>query len=658
VSKPYKLVFVFLFALFSFCQFVMAEEQEIRIKLIEIKANNKIDRMTILAKLSLKEGDLFSPERIQEDIKNLYQMGFFDQVSVESEGLEGGIALFFIVHEKPFLVEIVYEGNENMDKDRLDEAVHMRTEIFLDVKKVKRSVKQIKEAYEGDAFYNTSVVPVIQHLSNNQAVVTFLIEEGEQVFIRKIEVEGNQVFKDKEIRKQMETDTYFWLTSWVTESGRYRKEQLSFDRERIKDLYLNNGYLNIDVGAPKATLSEDKEWFDITIPIIEGDQFVIGEIGYEGEAVFDASVLSSITKSKTGDIFNRGKLRQDIGGITEHYGEIGYIDTNIVPDLRPNVEEKKVDIIFRVSEGDPVKIREVHIAGNNKTRDKVIRREIRVNEQETINTKAIRRSFQRLNNLNYFENINLIPKRLSPGWVDLDVEVKEKPTGTFSVGGGFSSVDKFVATVDMTMGNFLGKGQLLKLKAEVGGRRNTYSFTFREPYLFDYDVSGTLNIFNQVRDFGVYDEKRKGGGVVIGKSYGEHVKSSVSYTLETLEVTNLDKASDINGDIIIDPLVPMRVIEQEALGKTLTSSIGFSISRDTRDFFFDPKEGSRHSLSLQYAGTFLGGDNAYYKVIADSRRFFPLLWEHVFSLHGRFGWTDGIDGKDPPYWRAFFCGRH
>lgn len=636
--------------------------------------------MTIRSNLSLQEGDVFSPERVQNDVRSLYRMGFFEEVDVDSEGFEGGIALSFNVREKPLLSDVIFEGNDNLEKDRLNEALQIRTKSFLETQNIKRYVKQIEAAYEAEAYYNATVIPIVQRLSDNQAILTFLIEEGDQVYIRDITITGNSVFESKEIRKQMETDTYFWMSSWITESGRYKKEQLSFDRERIKDLYLDKGYFNIEVGEPEVTLNKSKEWFDITLSVTEGDQFTIGIIDYQGAVVFDSEALSALTQSKTEAIFNRSKIRKDIAAITEHYGQKGYIYTNVVPDLRPNPGNRTLDITFHVIEGNPVKVREILISGNNKTRDKVIRREIRVHEQELVNTKALRRSFQRLNNLNYFESIDLVPKRVAPGWVDLEVEVKEKPTGTFSVGGGYSSQDKFIATFDITMGNFLGKGQLLKFKVQTGGRRDTYTLTFKEPYLFDKNLSGTTNLFNQTRFFGVYDEKRTGGDFILGRAFGEYMRGSVSYTIETLEVTNLDRqsvlidpnncrvpsdpntcATTLDENIgtpatIFDRRVPQRVIEQAALGNTLTSSLGFSLSRDTRDFFFDPKEGGRNSISFEYAGTFLGGENDYYKVIADSSRFFPMWWEHVFSLRGRFGFAEGIGTKNLPVGERFFVG--
>ncbi|NKE70996.1 outer membrane protein assembly factor BamA [Candidatus Manganitrophus noduliformans] len=657
---PVSLLLIFILTGFSSPGFT--EDNEIRIKLIEVAGNRKIDTAMILSKISLKEGDLFSPEQIREDIKTLYRMGYFDRVEVESEGFEGGVALTFRVHEKPFLVDVVYEGNENIDKDKLKEKVPVKTDTFLDMEEISSYVDKIKKVYEADAYYSAEVTPVIQLISEDQAVLTFLIKEGERAYVRRVRMAGNKAFTDKELKKQIETSKYFWLTSWLTESGRYKEETVQADLDRLREHYLNHGYLEVQVAAPKVELSEDKEWFDITIPIVEGDQFRIRDIRYEGNELFETGRLVNLTKSKEGEIFNRGQIRQDIMSMVDLYGERGYIFANVVPQLSPNIEDKTVDVSFQVTEDDPVKVREIHITGNDKTRDKVIRREIRVNEQELINTRLLRRSFQRLNNLNFFENIEIVPEQVEPGWVDLEVKVQEKPTGTFSIGGGYSSVDRFIAMTEVTQGNLFGRGQLLRAKAELGGRRTTYSLTFREPYLFDSNISGTTDLFNSVRDFSSYQEKRVGGDIVLGRSFGEYVNGSVSYTLETLNIFDLrrvpevDAAGNPTGGTVPDRDIPEQVVRQAELGKTLTSALGFSLSRDTRDFIFDPTSGSRNSISLEYAGTFLGGDNDYYKVIFDSSRFFPLWREHVLSVHGRVGYAVGIGDKELPVGERFYVG--
>ncbi|MFY9270212.1 MAG: outer membrane protein assembly factor BamA [Candidatus Manganitrophaceae bacterium] len=646
---PVALLLAFLSLVASSLGF--AADKPIQIKLIEVKGNKRIDSVTILSKMSLKEGDLFSPDRVREEVKAVYRMGYFDQVEVETEGLEGGLAVTFVVREKPFLVDVVYEGNQQFDKEKLKEKVPIKLGTFLDVEEVHAYVEKIKKLYEGDGYYNADVTPVTQRIGEDQAVLTFLIREGEKAYVRTIRMEGNKAFTEKELKKQIEISPYFWLTSWLTESGRYKEEALQADLEKLREFYLNHGYLQMQITEPKVELSEDKKWFAITFPIVEGEQFRIREIRYEGNTLFGTERLAAVTKSKGGELFNRGRIRQDIASMVDLYGERGYIFANVVPQLNPRFEERVVDVAFQVSEDAEIKVREIHIAGNDKTRDKVIRREIRVNEQEVVNTKLLRRSFQRLNNLNFFENVEIVPQQVEPGWVDLDVQVKEKPTGTFSIGGGYSSVDRLIAMIDITQGNLFGRGQLLRGKVESGKRRKTYTLTFREPYLFDTNISGTTNLFNTVRNFNSYKEKRIGADLILGRFFGEYVSASVSYTLETLNIFDLRR---VNG--AVDPNIPLRVRRQAERGRTLTSALGFSLARDTRDFAFDPRQGGRNSISLEYAGTFLGGDNDYYKVILDSSRFFPLWRDHVLSIHGRFGYAAGIGDKELPIGERFFVG--
>ncbi len=609
-----------------------AEEGLVRVKRVEVRGTRRINAETLLARLATREGDIFSLDPVRQDIETLYQTGYFDQVSAESEGALGGVAISFIVQERAFLVEVIYEGNSEISRERLNEQLAIKTQRFLSPRDLQASVKKIKTLYEGEAFYHTEVTPVIQPRSEGQAAVTFTLREGQRTHIRSIAFEGNAAFPSRILRKQMETSEYSWLTSWLTESGRYKKEGFDTDVEKVMAWYLNHGFLNAKVGPLRLGLSEDQEWFDITLPISEGSPFKIGKVEVAGNTntLLPRADLLALIQSQEGAPVNREQIRQDVARLTDAYGQRGYLFASASPQVTPTSDDPQaVDVTFQITEKEPVSVREIRISGNHTTRDKVIRRELRVNEQERVDTRALQRSFQRLHNLNFFENIETIPEPVSPGWIDLSVVVKEKSTGTFSVGGGYASPDGAVFTVDTTMGNFMGRGQLLRLKADTGSRRKTYSITFKEPYFLDANLSATVDLFNTTRAFtNSYTEKRIGGGLSFGRAFSEDVSASLSYTLVTLDIRDVaDNAP--------------RLIRDQA-GKTLTSSVGGSLSRDTRDFIFDPKSGSRNTISLEYAGTFLGGDNDYYKAVLDSSRFFPLWRNHVFSLHARLGYADAL----------------
>jgi outer membrane protein insertion porin family len=617
-----------------------------------MKGNRKIDAKTLLSQLDIKEGDSFSPEAIQKEIKKFYQLGYFDQIEVQSDPFEGGIALIFLFDEKPVLTSLSFEGNEAIRSESISEKLSLKTLDFVDQAAIHQEVEKIVRLYEKEAYYQAEVVPVLDHLSKEKATLTFMIREGKKAHIRHIQFSGASAFKEEELAKAIQTKEYFWLTSWFTESGRYQKDQIEEDRDRLRDFYLDNGYLLVQVQKPQITPSEEKKTFDITFPVVEGDRLSIAEVSYSGNQLFDNAKLATVTKSRVGAFFSKKQVQEDIRQITDLYGEQGHLFANVSPQVLPNTENKKVDLAYQISEGTPYRIREINIEGNDKTRDKVIRREMRQNEQEQINTVLLRRSYQRIHNLNFFENIDIVPKKVSDEEVDLNVSVTEKSTGSFIAGAGYSSVDRLVGQLEINNGNLFGKGQLLRVRSELGERRTTYSMTFREPYLLDSTFSGTVDLFNQVRTFNAfndfrenqYQEKRVGGSLIVGKSFGEYFHASVSHTRENLLLF------DVGAN------APALIQDQARLGETQTHALGFSMTRDTRDFIFDPKQGAKNTLSLEHAGTFLGGDNDYYKVTVDSGRFFPSILTHVVSLHGHVGFADGVEGKTLPVGERFFVG--
>jgi len=617
-----------------------AEEKSIKIKLIDVKGNRRIDTAAIMAKIKSKENDLFLPDRLREDLRSIYQMGYFDQVDIQTEGFEGGVKVTFIVTEKPFVSEIIFDGNKDIKTDDLKEKLTIKPQSFLDPQQVKEQAERLRAFYQGKGYYAAHIIPVIKKVTEDRATVIFFIQEGEKAKIREIRFEGNKAFSAKEIRKNLISQEYSWWSSWFTSTGFYKEEDTSNDVERIKELYLDHGYLQVQVGNPKLTLSNDKKWFEITYTIIEGVPFTVKKIEIQGNTIFPKDEIRSVLKTKENELFRRNILRQDLAAITDLYGDKGYIYANVIPQFSPNQETRTVNLLLEINEDNKIFVRQINISGNDKTRDKVIRREIKVDEQEVMNTKALRRSFERLRNLNFFENVEIVPEPIDKEHVDLNVRVKEKSTGSFSVGGGYSSQDRFVGLFELSQGNFLGRGELLRAKVELGSRRTTYSLTFKEPYILDYPVSGTVDLFNQTRNFDTYKEKRIGGDLSIGKSFTEYVSGSVSYLLENVNITDVLSSA------------PLEISKQK--GESITSSIGLSLTRDNRDIPFDPHNGSRLSISTEYGG--VGGDNEFIKVVGDGTKYFPLWFDTVFSLRARLGYGEGINGKQLPLGERFYVG--
>ncbi len=620
------------------------DDRAVIIHLIDVAGNKRIQASSIRSKISTREGDVFRPEAIREDIKSIYRLGYFDDVRVESEGFEGGMKVTFIVREKPVIVEISYDGNKALTKEKIDEKVVLKTQSFLDYRQLNDATSKIVDAYHDEGYYSAEAIPIVRQIADDKVSVVFFIREGVKATVRRIEIDGNGRISNRKIRKAMQSKTYFFLTSWMTQAGVYKEQDIQDDTQRIRELYLNNGFLQVQVSAPQVTLSKDKRSFTVRYRVVEGDPFMISSVTFKGNTVITDDDLRKAVRSKQGELFKRDVVQSDIAAVTDLYGEKGYAFANILPDIVPHAEKKTADLTFGISEQDPVKIRNIVISGNDRTRDKVIRRELRVQEQEVINTKKLRTSFQRLNNLNFFDTVEVVPRQVDSKTVDLNVRVKEKPTGAFSVGGGFSSVDGLIGILEITQGNLFGRGQLLRARGELGRRSSTYSLSFAEPYILDYPVSGSTEIFNTVRSFDSYKERRTGASLTLGKSFTDTVSGSISYTLENLKLFEVSTTA------------PLLVRQQEREGRFATSSVSVGVSRDTRDVFIDPRSGSRFNVTGELAGTAFGGENNFYKLGVDVSRYFPLPGESTFLIHGRAGVARGVQGTPLPVGERYYVG--
>lgn len=634
-----------------------AQEADQPIKSITVRGNKRIEVPAIRSRVTLKEGDLFSMEGVRDQIRALYQMGYFEDVRVEAEPVPGGVTVVFVVTEKPFITETLFDGNSKVKDEKLREKLTVRNQSFLDQQQVKDSVERLRLLYEEEGHFSARIVPVIKALDADRKSLTFFITEGPKARIKTVGFDGAKAIPANKLKKPLVTREYSLIFSWFDDSGIYKKEEVANDVERIRQLYLDEGYLNAQVGTPSVDLSTDKQWFTVRFPIVEGPQFKLGKIEFTGQTFLTEAELRAGTKLKEGDVVRMVQVRDDITRVTDLYGAKGYSFTDVDPKINPDPESRTATVTFEIKEGPLVHIRNINIAGNEKTRDKVIRRELRLNEAELIDTAALKRSFERLNNMNYFETVEIIPKQVDPNTVDLDIKVKEKSTGTFSVGGGFSSLDQLSVVADITEGNLFGRGQLLKIRGQLGQRRSIGQVTFREPYLFDELVSGQVDIFARETFFINYFEERVGGDIVLGKWFSEYLSGSVTLLRERLTYNVGDSNSLLLGGQTAALPGDLPLLIQQQLGTSTTDAIVLGISRDTRDFYLDPKSGFRHALTLELAGSYLGGDNNFYKYIGDSVAYFPLMWDTVFSPRVRLGVAQSYKaGNALPVGERFFVG--
>jgi outer membrane protein insertion porin family len=638
--------------------------EEVKVTLIEVQGNKRIETATILAKIKTREGAVFSPSQIKDDIKALYQLGHFEDIEVKTEGFENGLKVIFVVKEKPLIREITFEGNDELTTDKLKEGFTLLPRTAFNLQLINEAAEKIRFKYQDAGYYDAVVVPVVNELKGGDRNVVFYIEEGQKVKITDIIFTGNKALPSEEIKDALKTQEY-WIFSFLGRSGALRSEELREDLETMKNLYYNKGYIQVQVGEPviepkQYTFRECYFWgpdktfirkneLSILINIKEGDQFRVGSVTIKGNQIISSDELEKEIKLKRGEIFSRDVLRQDVNRIIDRYDGLARPFANVVPLFDIDQNKKTVAVTIDIQEGGEIRIGRIDITGNSKTRDKVIRREMRLAEGDLYSKKALKRSYERLKNLNYFEDVEIVPQqRQQEPIMDLDVKVKEKLTGTLSMGGGYSSVDKLVGIAEITQGNLGGRGELLKLKLQWGakGTRNLYQLSFMEPYLFDQPIWGKVDLYNQTQQYDGYELKTNGVGLSTGKSFGEYVTTALRYSLDNTLISNITTTA------------PLTIQEQlDSYGDRITTSaLTWSLARDSRDYYLDPKTGSKNSAYVEYAGGPLGGAPNFVKTGADSAWYFPMLWDTVFMARGRYGYVETLIDKPVPVGERFYVG--
>ena len=615
-------------------------QQQPNVVAIEIRGLRKIEEGAVRKHISQGVGLPLSPEAITRDIKDIFETGYFDDVKVDAEPFEGGIKLIYIVKEKPSIVRVEFSGNKELGTSKITDAVKVPTGAVADTVLINDNVIKLRHLYEDEGFGLAQVVPIVHKLNDFESVLVFMISEGPKAMIKKISFTGNRKISSKTLRKAM-TSSERGLFSFLSKGGYYKKNGLQADEEKIADVYFNQGYLQASVSDPQVTFSPDKKWAFVTYDITEGPQFKLSSVSFTGNKVFSTPELEKGLKIKTGKPLSRAVLRMDIEALTEKYAEKGYALASISPNLAPDPAAKTVSVSFDVAEGDQYHIGRIEISGNEKTKDHVIRREITLNEGDLFNSKKLKKSYQNINNLNFFDTVAIQPEPIpDKKLVNLDVNVKEKATGFFSVGGGYSSVDKIIGMVDITQSNLGGTGRAIKLKGELGSVSSDYEFTYHDPWFLNRNLGFTASVYKSRRIYLDYSSRATGFSVGLSKNFKENWWISADYKLEDDNIYNvLSNASP-------------QILDQA--GTKLTSAITPSLARDTRDNYLDPHTGSRNSISMTFAG--LGGDNDYLKAALETSWYLPVTENTTLALSGALGYSTGLFGKSVPLYERFYVG--
>ncbi|MHB8707459.1 MAG: outer membrane protein assembly factor BamA [Desulfuromonadales bacterium] len=608
---------------------------------IEVSGNRRVKADSILNVISVHKGQIVTPPQIDEAIQAIYKLGRFSDVAAQVETRNGAQILIFQVTERPLVRNVQFEGNDEIGTERLRGVVTLKVPDIYDPYEVQKSIAAIKAEYVKDGYYAAEITSDSQVSDENETVVTFRIAEGKLVRIKDIRFEGNTVIPEGKLRDAMDTEEK-WMFSWLTGRGNYDETLLDQDLERITDLYFNQGYIRVKVRKPVISLVDDLSHMLILIQIDEGDQYRVGKIDAVGDLIDRKGEILNLLPLRPGDVFSRDLLRRGVGKITDLYADQGYAYANVAPLSRVDDATKIVDLALEIEQGPQVSVERINISGNVKTRDKVIRREMKVVEGDLFNATALKRSKARINNLGYFEAVDVTTSEGSDqNQVNVDVNVKERATGTFSVGAGYSSVDGFVGQGSITQENFLGRGWKLNLAASLGGESTTYQIGLTDPYFLDKNLTLGFELYKTEREWNDFSRRATGGALKLGMPvFDDYSRTLFVYRYEQKEIFDVSDFADPS-------------IKDEE-GRSSISSLTSSFVRDSTDYRLDPSRGGVLETSWEIAG--LGGDEKFSKYILDYRHFWPAMFDTVLSAHGQVGYVHAFGGEEVPLDERFYLG--
>lgn len=606
-----------------------------------MEGNRRVQEAVILGRIRSSVGSPFNPSQASEDLRAIFTLGFFDDVQMKVEDFEGGVKITFVVVERPFVRDVEFVGNSRLGTTELQEKIELKLGSVYNPVEVQRAREKLKNAYEDEGYFEVQISPEVEKFEDGDVKVVFTITEGRRITIDKIVIRGNNGLKDKAIKDVMATRErqYFIMR------GTVQRQNLEEDMERIVGVYQDHGFVQMRVEKYDVSVDRERARVTITIDVVEGAQYRIGTIKVGGVTLVPEEEVRRQLGLKSGEIFSRTALRDGVRNITDLYSTIGRASADVVPRTDQQ-SASTIEVAIEVTEGPEVYVERINITGNTRSEDRILRREIPFVEGDLFTLQKLQRGRQRLVNLGYFDMVNVTTQ---PGTdktrIIVNVEVTERPTGIFSIGGGFSSVDSFVGTLDISQNNFLGRGWQLSLRLRAGANSQQGIISFTEPWLFDRPLSAGFDLFNVRRDFTEYDYDSLGGTVRLSHPFAEYWRWQVSYRLTQ------DEIDDVRSD---DPLL------KDEEGTRLTSAITLGLTRDSRDAVAAPTRGGFTIITLDLAG--LGGDSRFVKTVASTTYFKPIWLGHILS--GRveagygFGWDeDGLTGRDElPVFERFYLG--
>lgn len=618
------------------------------VQAIEVSGQKKIEKDAILNKISSKVGEPFSSEKVRSDILALFALDFFLDIQVDKTMTDKGLTLTYKVTEKPSIVEIVYVGNSEIKSDDIADAAGLKNYQLLNMAKISEAESKVQKLYEDKGYLLAKVKVEVEEVTPEESVrLKFVVTENDKVKVAKITILGNKHLSDSEIKSKLITSEGGFF-SGISGSGQFKQEAFERDIQVMRFLYFNKGYVQAKVDRPVVSVTPDKKNIYITLRVDEGEQYAVGDVEFGGDILFDRGELFEAISIDNNEVFAYDVLQKDISALTAKYGDLGFAYANVIPRTRFNDQDRKVDLVFEFDKGEKVYFGNINVVGNTKTRDKVVRRELKIREGELYNETRRRESVENVQRLGFFEEVNF-KTTVNPDnteVMNVDIVVKERNTGQIQAGAGYGSYQGFTLQGSVNQTNFLGKGQNLGASLNLSKQANYFNLSFTEPYVNDTLWSLGFDVYQSLNTGRVdYDEAHRGGSVRLGHPIGEDVKL---YLRAKADVTNL-KTKFENGVALTDPdLFPLA----SASGETL--SLSSTIEYDTRNDRMMPTKGMLLSGTYEYAGF---SQLKYQRLTGTFRYFKNLFWDVVFRNSFTYAQIEAAgEGRVVPFTELYLLG--
>jgi outer membrane protein insertion porin family len=632
-----------------------APTPSLRVTKLQFRGNRKVEDDAIKINLKTAPGVTLTQDTVREDVRTIWKMGYFEDVQVEVSEGKAGTVVTFVLKEKPAINKIYVAGNDEVALSKINEVLDIKKDQILDLAKLKKNVEKIKDLYVEKGFYMAEVNYEVKRDSAATVDVWFRVHENAKVEVRRVNFVGNRAISDAELREVISTREGS-LLSILTSAGTYREDVFQRDLLLLQAHYWDHGYVQVKVANPLVELSPDKQSMYITISIDEGPQYRLGKVDVSGDLLAPKEVFLAKVSVKTGEIFNRSKLSDDLQKLTDYYKDRGYAYVNATPTTPVNEKTRTVDVMFEIQKGPLVSFDRINIRGNSKTRDKVIRRELRIIEGDTFNQTLIDVSKRRVTALGYFEKVDVSTKRGSgDDKMDVNFEVAERPTGTFQIGAGFSSVENFIAQAQISQNNLLGRGTLLTLQAQLSSLRQLFLLQYQDLYFLDTNWTFGFNLFRQDQFLYTFIRSSKGASLTWGYLLAEDLRLLLTYKLEQVGIGSNSFGALFGSPAIAAPSAISGIANLFRSG--WTSSLRGTLSYDSRNDRMFPSRGWYNTLAAEIADpdvTF--SQNTFTRYEAATRSFYPIWGPFVLRLKVEGDLVASRDPRGVPIFERYFTG--